>query len=49
MASKLTNENLEEIARYLTERFPVLRGHTGCESSLPSHEMEIRERIVRVE
>ena len=49
MANKLTEQNLEEIARFLTERFPVLRGHAGRKSSSQVYEIEIRERTIRVE
>jgi hypothetical protein len=51
MAAKLTEAHLEQIAEYLSARFPALKQraaskslHRGIES-----EIEIRERVVRVE
>ncbi len=48
MASKLTQEHLEQIARYLTGKFPVLAGGKP-RRGVRDTEIEIRERIVRVE
>lgn len=48
MASKLTQEHLEQIARYLTGKFPALTGGKP-RRGVRDTEIEIRERIVRVE
>ena len=48
MASKLTNDHLEQISRYLAEKFPVLKA-TRTKQSARDIEIDIRERIVRVE
>ncbi len=48
MASKLTQEHLEQIARYLTGKFPALSGGKH-RRGVRDAEIEIRERIVRVE
>lgn len=48
MALKLTQEHLEQIARYLTGKFPVLAGGKPRRGARDT-EIEVRERIVRVE
>ena len=49
MAVKLTEENLEQIARYLADRFPVLKVRGGGRTPSRPAEMELMERMVRVE
>ena len=49
MAVKLTNDHLEQIADYLTEKFPVLRQRGSSRGFSRDVEMDIRERTVRVE
>lgn len=49
MAVKLTNDHLEQIADYLTEKFPVLRQRGSSRAFSRDVEMDIRERTVRVE
>lgn len=51
MAAKLTEAHLEQIAEYLSARFPALKQRAGSKSlhrGIES-EIEIRERVVRVE
>jgi tetrahydromethanopterin S-methyltransferase subunit G len=49
MAAKLTKEHLEQIGEYLVEKFPAIRGGGKSKSYSRDFEIEIRERIVRVE
>ena len=49
MAAKLTKEHLEQIGEYLVEKFPAIRGGGRSKSYSRDFEIEIRERIVRVE
>jgi len=49
MASKLTKENLEQIAEYMVGKFPVLRQRSRSAPRSLDVEIEIRERVVRVE
>jgi len=49
MAAKLTKEHLEQIGEYLVEKFPAIRGGGRAKSYSRDFEIEIRERIVRVE
>jgi len=49
MAVKLTNDHLEQIAEYLSEKFPALRQRSSSRTFSRDVEMDIRERTVRVE
>lgn len=49
MAAKLTKEHLEQIGEYLLEKYPAIRGGGKSKSYSRDFEIEIRERIVRVE
>ncbi len=49
MAAKLTKEHLEQIGDYLVEKYPAIRGGGRTKSYSRDFEIEIRERIVRVE
>lgn len=49
MSVKLTKENLEQIALYLAEKYPVLKNRVKQKQSARDIEIDIRERIVRVE
>ena len=49
MAAKLTQQHLEQITEYLTERFPALKSPRPRKGVYPAYEMEIRERVIRVE
>jgi len=49
MAAKLTKEHLEQIDEYLVKKFPAIRGGGRSKSYSRDFEIEIRERIVRVE
>lgn len=49
MAAKLTKEHLEQIGEYLVEKYPAIRGGGKSKSYTRDFEIEIRERIVRVE
>ena len=48
MASKFTEEDLEYISRYLTEKFPSLKGNAD-QYRYSDIKIDIHERIVRVE
>ena len=49
MAAKLTPGHLEQIADFLTVKFPVLKQRNISKVSSRDIEIDIRERIVRVE
>ena len=49
MAAKLTKEHLEQIGEYLVKKYPAIRGGGKSKSYTRDFEIEIRERIVRVE
>lgn len=49
MSVKLTKENLEQIALYIAEKYPVLKNRPKQKHSAREIEIDIRERIVRVE
>jgi len=49
MAEKLTNDNLEQIAEYLSEKFPILKEESRKRRYSDSFELELRERTIRVE
>jgi len=49
MASKLTKEHLEQIAEYLADKFPAIKQRRASAANSREIEIEIRERIVRVE
>ncbi len=49
MASKLTKEHLEQIAEYIAEKFPGIKQRRSSSANSREIEIEIRERIVRVE
>ena len=48
MTAKLTKDDLEQISAYLADRYPVLKGPHGRQSTRDI-EIDIRERIVRLE
>lgn len=49
MSVKLTKENLDQIVEYIAEKYPAIRGGGKAKSYSRDFEIEIRERIVRVE
>lgn len=49
MASKLTKEHLEQIAEYIAEKFPGIKQRRSSYANSREIEIDIRERIVRVE
>jgi chromosome segregation ATPase len=49
MASKLTKEHLEQIAEYIAEKFPGIKQRRSSSANSREIEIDIRERIVRVE
>ncbi len=49
MASKLTKEDLEHIGEYLVKKYPAIKDSGRSRKYSRDFEMDIRERIVRVE
>ncbi len=49
MALKLTKDDLKQIGEYLEEKYPLIKGSGRGKSYSRDFEMDIRERIVRVE
>lgn len=49
MPLKLTNEQLEQIALFIAKKFPAVKGGGRSKQTPRDIEIEIRERIVRVE
>lgn len=49
MTVKLTNEQMEQIADYIAEKYPALKQKSVPRAASRDIEIEIRERIVRVE
>lgn len=49
MTSKLTKDDLKQIGEYLEEKYPLIRGSERSRSYSIDFEIDIRERIVRVE
>ena len=49
MALKLTKDDLKQIGEYLEEKYPLIKGSGRGKSYSRDFEIDIRERIVRVE
>jgi len=49
MASRFTKADMEQMAKYLTEIFPVLKSGHGARRGSQAYDMELRERTIRVE
>ena len=49
MALKLTKDDLKQIGEYLEEKYPLIKGSGRGRSYSRDFEIDIRERIVRVE
>jgi hypothetical protein len=49
MASKFTKADMEQIAKYLRDIFPVLKSGHGARRTSQVYDMELRERTIRVE
>ena len=49
MASRLTKADMEQMAKYLAEIFPVLKSGHSARRGSQTYDMELRERTIRVE
>ena len=49
MAAKLTNDHLEQIASYLSDKFPILKGGPRSKQGTRDIDIEFRERFIPLE